>query len=113
LSIADGVTKRNKNGINLTGWMNVFSSAQGTTDKDGMFRFDPKFEKEWLVIVESTGHKDEQTINMTATGGIRTQGGGEFPLYLSVFAGLGYLFGVLGISLWYQSYKQARKLKDK
>ncbi|MHC1574626.1 MAG: HEAT repeat domain-containing protein, partial [Candidatus Methanogasteraceae archaeon] len=28
LSIADGVTKRNKNGINITGWMNVFSSAQ-------------------------------------------------------------------------------------
>ena len=86
---------------------------EGTTDKDGMFRFDPKFEKEWLVVVESTGHKDDLTINMTATGEIRTQGGGEFPLYLSVFAGLGYLFGVLGISLWYQSYKQSRKLKDK
>ncbi len=86
---------------------------EGKTDKDGMFRFDPKFEKEWLVVVESTGHRDEQAINMTATGGMRTQSESESPLYLRVFAGLGYLFGVLGISLWYKSYKQARKLKDK
>jgi hypothetical protein len=86
---------------------------EGKTDKDGMFRFDPKFEKEWLVVVESTGHRDEQTIDMTATGGIRTQGGGESPLSLRVFAGLGYLFGILGISLWYKSYKQARQSKDK
>ena len=85
---------------------------EGKTDKDGMFRFDPKFEKEWLVVVESTGHRDEQAINMTATGGMRTQSESESPLYLRVFAGLGYLFGVLGISLWYKSYKQARKLKD-
>ncbi|RZN42210.1 MAG: hypothetical protein EF813_01610 [Methanosarcinales archaeon] len=83
------------------------------TDKDGMFRFDPKFEKEWLVVVESTGHKDELTINMTATGGMKTQGVGESPLYLRVFAGLGYLLGILGISLWYKSYKQDRKSKDR
>ena len=82
---------------------------EGKTDKDGMFRFDPEFGKEWLVVVESTGHRDEQTINMTATCGMQTQGGGESPLYFKVFAGLGYLFGILGISLWYKSYKQARQ----
>ena len=78
-----------------------------------MFMFDPKFEKEWRVVVESTGHKDEQTINMTATGGMRTQAEGESPLYLKVSAGLGYLFGILGISLWYKGYKQARQSEDK
>lgn len=51
-------------------------SIEGKSDEDGMFRFDPKFEKEWLVVVESTGHKDEQAINRTATRGMRTQGGG-------------------------------------
>ena len=86
---------------------------EGKTDKDGMFRFDPKFEKEWLVVVESTGHKDEQTINMTATGGTRIQSDCESPLYSRVFTGLGYLFGILGISLWYRSYKQARQSKGK
>jgi hypothetical protein len=86
--------------------------TEGKTDKDGMFRFDPEFGKEWLVVVESTGHRDEQTINMMATGGMQTQGGGESPLYFKVFAGLGYLFGILGISLWYKSYKQARQSKD-
>ena len=86
---------------------------EGKTDEDGMFRFDPKFEKEWRVVVESTGHKDEQTINMTATGGMRTQAEGESPLYLKVSAGLGYLFGILGISLWYKGYKQARQSEDK
>ncbi|PXF54369.1 MAG: hypothetical protein C4B59_17850, partial [Candidatus Methanogaster sp.] len=40
LSIADGVTKRNRNRINLVGWMNVFSSAQFLTSlqaPDGSF----------------------------------------------------------------------------
>lgn len=86
---------------------------EGKTDKGGMFRFDPKFEKEWLVVVESTGHKDEQVVNMTATGGALTHSEGESPLYLRVFAGLGYLFGILGISLWYRSYRQARQSKGK
>lgn len=86
---------------------------EGTTDEYGMFRFDPKFEGEWLVVVEATGHRDEQVINMTATGGTRTQSECESPLYLRVFSGMGYLFGILGISLWYRSYKQARKSKDK
>jgi len=34
------------------------------------------------------------------------------PLYLKVFAGLGYILGMLGLFLWYKSFKQARKSKD-
>lgn len=67
---------------------------------------------EHIRRVRIDDHKDEQAINMTAAGGTRTHDGGESPLCLKVFAGMGYLFGELGISLWYDSYKQDRKLKD-
>ena len=82
----------------------------GKTDENGKFSFDPKFGKDWLVVVESTGHRNEKMVNLTAaaTGGA----GSEMPLYLKVFAGLGYILGIFGFFLWYKSFKQARQSKD-
>lgn len=84
--------------------------VEGKTDENGMFSFDPKFGKDWLVVVESTGHRNEKMVNLTAAaaGGA----GSEMPLYLKVFAGLGYILGMLGLFLWYKSFKQARQSKD-
>ena len=84
---------------------------EGKTDENGMFSFDPGFGKEWLAVVESSGHRGENTINMTeASGG--SSSGGEMPLYLRVFAGFGYLLGILGLSLWYKGFKKERELKE-
>lgn len=84
--------------------------VEGKTDENGMFSFDPKYGKDWLVVVESTGHRNEKMVNLTAAaaGGA----GSEMPLYLKVFAGLGYILGMLGLFLWYKSFKQARQSKD-
>lgn len=82
--------------------------VEGKTDENGMFSFDPKYGKDWLVVVESTGHRDEKTVNLTAAAG---EAKSEFPLYLRVFAGLGYILGILGLFLWYKSFKQDRQSK--
>ena len=82
--------------------------VEGKTDENGMFSFDPKYGKDWLVVVESTGHRNEKTVNLTAAAGETKN---EFPLYLRVFAGLGYILGILGLFLWYKSFKQARQSK--
>jgi hypothetical protein len=47
-------------------------------------------------------------LSAAATG----EAGGEMPLYLKVFAGLGYILGIFGLFLWYKSFKQARQSKD-
>ena len=82
--------------------------VEGKTDENGMFSFDPKFGKDWLVVVESTGHRNEKMVNLTAAAG---GAGSEMPLYLRIFAGLGYIFGLLGLFLWYKNFKQARQSK--
>ncbi|VUT28294.1 MAG: hypothetical protein SYNGOMJ08_00863 [Candidatus Syntrophoarchaeum sp. GoM_oil] len=81
---------------------------EGKTDEEGKFSFDPGFRKEWLVVVESSGHREEETINMTEAAGGSTKES-EMPLYLRVFAGFGYLLGILGISLWYKGFKKERE----
>ena len=83
--------------------------VEGKTDENGMFSFDPKYGKDWLVVVESTGHRNEKRVNLTAATG---EAKNELPLYLRVFAGLGYILGILGLFLWYKSFKQARQSKD-
>ena len=84
--------------------------VEGKTDENGMFSFDPKFGKDWLVVVESTGHRNEKMVNLTAAA--TGEAGSEMPLYLKVFAGLGYILGIFGFFLWYKSFKQARQSKD-
>ena len=84
--------------------------VEGKTDENGMFSFDPKLGKDWLVVVESTGHRNEKMVNLTAAA--TGEAGSEMPLYLKVFAGLGYILGILGLFLWYKSFKQARQSKD-
>lgn len=88
--------------------------VEGKTDENGKFRFDPKFGKEWLVVVESVGHRNEKMLNLTAAGvGAGEAGRGEIPLYLKIFAGLGYILGIQGLFLWYKGFKQARQSKKK
>lgn len=82
---------------------------EGKTDENGMFAFDPLHKNEWQVVVESTGHKEDKIINLSAAGGMKC----ETSLYFRVLSGLGYLLGILGISLWYTNFKKARKMKDK
>lgn len=82
---------------------------EGKTDENGIFVFDPVHKNEWLVVVESTGHKEDKIINISAAGGMKC----ETPLYFRVLSGLGYLLGIIGISLWYTNFKKARKMKDK
>jgi len=70
--------------------------VEGKIYENGMFSFEPKFGKDWLVVIESTGHRNEKTVNLTAAAG---EAKSELPLYLRIFAGLGYILGILGLFL--------------
>ena len=83
--------------------------VEGKTDENGMFSFDPKFGKDWLVVVESTGHRNEKMVNLTAAA--TGEAGSEMPLYLKVFAGLGYILGILGFFFRVQEFQASSQIK--
>ena len=96
---------------------------QLTTDENGEFNFTQKEGVyEYKVVVEAThmpGHRAEKIVNLT---GMASQEPGnvyevvnsisedsgecEIPLYMQIISGLGYLMGLLGISLYYLSRKR-------
>lgn len=82
---------------------------EGKTDENGKFSFDPKHGGEWQVVAESAGHRAEKIV--TTTGACES--GSAMPLYLRVFAGMGYIIGILGLFFWYKGYKQARQSKKR
>jgi len=70
--------------------------VQGKTDQNGTFRFKPEIGESYRVVVESMGHKTECEVNLSKTQVIK-----EENIYLKVFSGLGYLFGIAGLSSYY------------
>ncbi len=80
---------------------------EGTTDKDGKFRFPPKVGvNTYKVVVDAVhmpGHKAEVTINLTKS--VCTQ---ETPLYQNIIAGFGYLIGLAGIAMVYLGWKKGK-----
>lgn len=73
----------------------------GKTDTGGLFYFKPKIGvSEYRAVVEATGHKGEEFVNLTAGAGVAgaEQEGTRLPL-MQMFAGFGYLLGIIGITM--------------
>jgi len=87
--------------------------TEGTTDKEGKFRFPPKMGmEEYKVVVNAThmpGHRGETTINLSQEVAEVGGTGAEMPLYSSVIAGFGYLIGIAGAAMAYMGWKQKKK----
>ncbi|MEA3254423.1 MAG: hypothetical protein U9Q22_01145 [Candidatus Altiarchaeota archaeon] len=83
----------------------------GTTDEEGEFSFPPKIGvKAYRIEVEAThmpGHRAETILNMSAIGS--NDGDAGIPVYAGVIAGLGYLFGLTGLSLMYVHWKKQKE----
>ena len=102
---------------------------QLTTDENGGFSFKQKEGVYgYKIVVEAShmpGHMAEEIINLTGT--VPSEPGNEFevvncisggsdeceiPLYMRIIAGLGYLMGLLGVSLIYIYYKKQKNQKN-
>jgi len=85
---------------------------EGKTDENGKYSFSPVSGiNEYKVVLESThmpGHRAEEIINLKAADSFKENK--ELPLFLRVFAGLGYLAGLAGVSLAYINWREKRKM---
>ena len=82
----------------------------GKTDLEGLFYFKPKIGvSEYRAVVEATGHKGEEFVNLTAGAGVSgaEQEGIGLPL-MQMFAGFGYLLGIAGIAMLLKARKMEK-----
>lgn len=89
---------------------------EGKTDKEGRYSFSPViWEKKYKIVLEPThmpGHRVEKMINLeTMNVSASSKKEGELSLLVRAIAGIGYLFGIAGISLAYMSWKSRKKQK--
>ena len=87
----------------------------GKTDAEGMFYFEPKIGvSEYRAVVEATGHKGEEFVNLTGGAGVAgaEQEGTELPLR-EIIAGFGYLAGLIGIAMILAARKMKKQYENK
>jgi len=85
----------------------------GTADADGKFGFPPKVGyQEYRVVVDSVhlpGHRGDEVINIGVPNtGAHEDSGESMQDYTMVIAGLGYLVGIAGIAIGYNSQKKGK-----
>ncbi len=85
----------------------------GTTDADGKFGFQPKMGyQEYRVVVDSVhlpGHRGDEVINIGAPNtGAHEDSGGAMQDSAMAIAGLGYIVGIAGIAIGYNSQKKGK-----
>ena len=86
----------------------------GKTDAEGLFYFEPKIGvSEYRAVVEATGHKGEEFVNLTAGAGVAgaEKEGTGLPL-MQMFAGFGYLLGIIGIAMILKARKMEKLDKN-
>ncbi|HIE31292.1 MAG TPA: hypothetical protein EYP67_02780 [Methanosarcinales archaeon] len=73
----------------------------GKADEDGMYYFPPLIGvSEYRAVVEESGHKGEEMVNLTGGAGLAEAEQEEEGLPLTeTIAGLGYLAGLAGIAM--------------
>ncbi len=86
----------------------------GKADADGMFYFAPKIGvSEYRAVVEATGHKGEETVNLAEGAGI-TEAEKEAGLPLTgIITGFGYLAGLAGIAMIITARKMKKQYENK
>ena len=86
----------------------------GKADADGMFYFAPKIGvSEYRAVVEATGHKGEETVNLAEGAGI-TEAEKEAGLPITgIITGFGYLAGLAGIAMIITARKMKKQYENK
>ena len=91
----------------------------GKTDDAGMYYFVPKIGvSEYRVVVEATGHRGEETVNLSKGAGLteaeqaEAEKEGALPI-TGMIAGLGYLAGLAGIAMIITAWKMKKEYKNK
>jgi nickel transport protein len=91
----------------------------GKADADGMFYFAPKIGvSEYRAVVEATGHKGEETVNLAEGAGIteaeQAEAEKEAGLPITgIITGFGYLAGLAGIAMIITARKMKKKYENK
>ena len=91
----------------------------GKTDADGMFYFAPKIGvSEYRAVVEATGHKGEETVNLAEGAGIteaeQAEAETEAGLPITgIITGFGYLAGLAGIAMILVARKMKKQYENK
>ena len=91
----------------------------GKTDDAGMFYFAPKIGvSEYRAVVEATGHRGEETVNLSKGAGITEaeQAAAEKETTLpitGIITGFGYLAGLAGIAMLVIARKMKKQYENK
>jgi len=91
----------------------------GKTNDAGMFYFAPKIGvSEYRVVVEATGHKGEETVNLAEGAGIteaeQAEAEKEAGLPVTgIITGFGYLAGLAGIAMIITARKMKKQYENK
>jgi len=91
----------------------------GKADADGMFYFAPKIGvSEYRAVVEESGHKGEETVNLAEGAGIteaeQAEAEKEAGLPVTgIITGFGYLAGLAGIAMIITARKMKKQYENK
>jgi nickel transport protein len=87
----------------------------GKADADGMYYFPPKIGvSEYRAVVEESGHKGEETVNLAEGAGLAETEQEEEGLPLTqMIAGFGYLAGLAGIAMILTARKMKKRYENK
>ena len=91
----------------------------GKTDDAGIYYFQPLIGvSEYRAVVEATGHKGEETVNLTEGAGLteaeQAEAEKEARLPLTgIIAGFGYLIGIIGIAMLITARKMKKEYENK
>jgi nickel transport protein len=91
----------------------------GKTNDAGMYYFPPKLGvSEYRVVVDATGHRGEETVNLAEGAGIteaeQAEAEKEAGLPITgIIAGFGYLAGLAGIAMLITARKMKKQYENK
>jgi nickel transport protein len=91
----------------------------GKTNDTGMFYFAPKLGvSEYRVVVEATGHRGEETVNLSEGAGLteaeQAEAETEAGLPITgIITGFGYLAGLAGIAMILAARKMKKQYENK
>jgi len=87
----------------------------GKTNDAGMYYFAPKIGvSEYRVVVEATGHRGEETVNLSGGAGLTEAEQAEAGLPVTgIISGFGYLAGLAGIAMIITARKMKKQYENK
>lgn len=90
----------------------------GSTDKKGMYSFEPdEGHKVYKVVASDFGHKTEKKISLDTQSSTTSKGSssdtGGLPLSARIVAGFGYLAGIAGVGMMANARKMKKEYENK